>query len=184
MQDIFKETDDKMKKCLEHVRHEFMTVRTGRASAGLLENVKAECYGAVMPINQLASISVSGARTLEIKPFDKATLQEIEKGILKADLGLTPANDGKVIRLNLPEPTQERRLELVKVIKKMAEDGRVQVRNARRDGIEKIKEREKAKTVSEDDGKKGQAHIQKMTDDTMKKIDEMIMAKEKEVMEI
>ena len=184
MQTIYKEIEEKMKQSLEAMRRQFLTMRTGRASAGLLENVKVDYYGTLTPVNQVAALSVPEARVLEIKPWDKEALGDIEKAILKTDLGLTPFNDGKVIRLKMPEPTQERRLELVKIIKKMAEDGKVALRAVRRDGMEKLKDREKNKQLSEDDGKKAQTHVQKMTDEYIKKIEEALATKEKEILEV
>ena len=184
MQTIFKDVEEKMKKVLEHLRKEFMGVRSGRASTGLLDNVKVDYYGSVMPINQLAAVSIPEARTLEIKPWDKAALTEIEKAIQKSEIGITPVNDGKLLRITLPEPTTERRQELVKLVKKLSEEDRVSIRNIRREGIEKLKDQEKNKALSQDDSKNGQTHIQKLTDDYMKKIDEILANKEKEIMQI
>ena len=181
---VFKEIEDKMKKSLESLRKDFMSIRTGRASTALLDNIKVDYYGTLVPISQLASLSVPEARTIEIKPWDKASMVEIDKAIAKSDLGLTPANDGKVLRINLPQPTQERRQELVKVVKKMAEETRISFRSIRREGNEKVKEQEKKKELSEDDSKKAQTHIQKITDDHIKKVDEVLTAKEKEIMEV
>jgi ribosome recycling factor len=184
MNTILRETDEKMKKVLEHLRQEFSGVRAGRANASILDNLRVEYYGQMVPINQVGSVSIPDARTIEIKPWDKTALAEIEKAINKSDIGLTPLNDGKVIRLNMPPLTQERRQELVKLIKKMTEEAKVMVRNIRRDGMDKVKEKEKEKQLTEDESKKGQAQLQKLTDDLIKKCDEVLAGKEKEILEV
>jgi len=175
--------DEQMKKTIEKFRSELAGIRTGRASASLLDTVKVESYGTLMPVNQLASIAIPEPRTIEIRPWDASQLQPIEKAILKSDIGITPQNDGKCIRLTLPPLTQERRGELVKVAHKLAEDFRVAVRNERRDAIEKVKKSEKEKVISEDMRKKAEADIQKLTDQYIKKIDEILALKEKEIRE-
>ncbi len=184
MDQVFVDMENKMKKSMDNLRKEFSSVRTGRASVALLDNIKVEYYGSQVPVTQVATVSVPEARVLEIKPWDKAVLAEIEKAVSKSTLGLTPMNDGKVIRLTMPQPTQETRIELVKVIKKMAEDGRIALRAIRRDAMESIKDKEKKKELSEDDAKRSQTHIQKINDDYMKKVDEVYGAKEKEIMEV
>lgn len=179
-----KNYEDQMKKVIERVQSEFASIRTGRAHVSLVEGVKVEYYGSLVPIQQVASVSVADARTLELKPWDKEALKSIEQAILKSDLGITPLNDGKVIRLTMPTPTTERRKELVKVIKKQGEDFRVAVRNVRRDGVESFKKQEKDKKISQDDLKRLEQEIQKLTDHYVRKIDELLAIKEKEIMEV
>src|SRR5689334_12447436 len=149
--DVLKDATRRMDKSVENARHEFMTVRTGRAAATLLDRVQVNAYGTKMPINQLATIGVPEPRMLTITPFDKSIMKDIERGILESDLGLTPSNDGQLIRLPIPQLTEERRKELVKVVRQRAEDGRVAVRNVRRDIIHHMKESEKNGEVSWDD---------------------------------
>ncbi|MBN1622640.1 MAG: ribosome recycling factor [Endomicrobiales bacterium] len=173
-----------MKKTIEKIRAEFSSIRTGRASASLIEGLKVESYGTVMPINQVASLGVPDARTIEIRPWDASQIKNIEKSILKSDLGLTPRNDGKVIRLSIPSLTEERRKELTKVVHKIAEDFRVSIRNERRQIADSIKKAEKDKKISEDDKRKAEAELQKVTDNYVKKIDEILNLKEKEIMEV
>ena len=178
------QAEQNMKKVIERLHSEFASLRTGRASVALLEGLKVEYYGAVTPVNQLANISAVDARTLEIKPWDKEGLQAIEQAIQKSDLGLTPQNDGKMIRLNLPSPTMERRKELSRMIKKQAEEYRVQVRNIRRDSVEELKKQEKDKKISQDDLRRSEQDIQKLTDRYVKDIDQILANKEKEILEV
>ncbi|MCB4792375.1 MAG: ribosome recycling factor [Elusimicrobia bacterium] len=173
-----------MKKTIEKMRNDFSAIRTGRASAALVEGLKVESYGALMPINQLANIGTSDARTIEIRPWDISQLVNIEKAILKSDLGLTPMNDGKIIRLSIPALTEERRKDLTKVVHKIAEEFRISVRNERRQMLEQVKKAEKDKAITEDDRKKAEVQLQKVTDDYIKKIDEILKTKEKEIMEV
>lgn len=175
--------EDLMKKTVEKFRGELASVRTGRATASLLDSIKVESYGSMMSVNQLASISVPEPRTIEIRPWDVSQLPAIEKAILKSELGITPQNDGKAIRLGLPPLTQERRGELVKSAHKLAEDFRVAVRNERRDALEKSKKLEKESSLSEDARKKLDSDVQKLTDAYIKKIDEFLAIKEKEIKE-
>jgi ribosome recycling factor len=184
MNTIIADAKARMDKSLDVMSKEFTTVRTGRASASLLDGIKVAYYGSETPLLQLASIGSPDARTLEIKPYDKSALAEIEKAIFQANLGLTPQNDGKVIRVSFPPLTEERRKELVKVIKKMGEDARVAIRAIRRDANDKIKGMEKAKTISEDDFKGGEAQMQKATDQAIARIDELARKKEAELLEI
>src|SRR5262245_35601214 len=176
--------EDQMKKTLDRMRGDLGTLRTGRASTALLENVRVEYYGSQTPLNQLAAMAAPEARTLEIRPWDKAALQEIEKAILKSDLGLTPSNDGNIIRLQIPALTEERRKDLIKVVRKMAEEYRVSLRNERRDAVERLKKAEKSKEITEDDRTSGEAEIQKMTDQHIKKIDDLLAVKERDIMEV
>src|SRR5882762_255159 len=169
---LISHAEEQMQKTLSRMKSDVGTLRTGRASTALLENVRVEYYGTLTPLNQLANISAPEARTLEIKPWDKGAVGEIEKAIQKSDLGLTPNNDGSVIRLQVPSLTEDRRKELIKVVRKMAEEFRVALRNERRDAVERLKKAEKAKEISEDDRVSGEHEIQKMTDLYIKRIDE------------
>jgi ribosome recycling factor len=184
VQSILHESEERMKKAVESLKREFGTVRTGRASTALLDNLKVEYYGSTMPINQLANMSTPDARTLEIKPWDAKALGEIEKAILKSDLGVTPNNDGKLIRICLPPPTEERRKELVKTVKKYAEDGRVVLRGIRQDANKALDAEKKESKLSEDDIKKAQENVQKLTDKYSHDIGLLTEHKEKEVLEI
>ena len=183
LEDIKKETTAHMEKSLEALNKEFSRVRTGRASLNLLDGIRADYYGTPTPLNQMASLSVPEAKLILIQPWDPKACEPIEKAILKSDLGLTPQNDGKVIRISIPAVTEERRKELVKVIRKMAEETKVAVRNARRDANEMFKDYKKEGEISEDDAFKGQEEMQKLTDSFIKKIDETLADKEKEIME-
>ena len=173
-----------MKKTIDKMKTDIGTIRTGRASGALLENIRVDYYGAMTPISQLANVGSPEARTLEIRPWDKASLQEIEKAILKSDLGLTPNNDGSMIRLQIPALTEDRRKDLIKVLRKMSEEYRVVIRNERRDAIERLKKSEKAKEITEDDRTLGEQQIQKMTDLYVKKVDELLAIKERDIMEV
>lgn len=174
----------KMDKVIEQVRTEFTKLRTGRATTALLDSVRADCYGNQMPLNQLATLSVPEPRTIIIAPWDKGVIGEIEKAIMKSDLGLQPTNDGKVVRINLPPPTEERRKELAKLAKKSAEEGRVGVRNVRREANEAVKKLQKEAKISEDELKRSEDEIQKMTDQEIAKIDSLLAQKEKEILEV
>jgi ribosome recycling factor len=180
----YKETKERMDKTLDAISREFGTVRTGKASPHLLDTVKVDAYGSTMPLNQLATVTVPEARLLVVQAFDKSTVGDIVKAIQKADLGLNPAVDGQIIRLPVPPLNEERRKELVKHCKHLAEEGRVSVRNIRRDANDLIKKAEKASDISEDQSKDGLDEVQKITDEYVKKIDEMLERKEKEVMEV
>lgn len=177
-------TDDLMKKTLDKVKADFATLRTGRASTALLENVRVDYYGSTVPLNQIAGVSAPEPRTLEVRPWDKGALQAIERAIHQSNLGLTPNNDGSLIRLSLPTLTEERRKELIRVIRKMAEEFRVTIRNERRDAVEKIKKSEKSKEISEDDRKSAEQEIQKVTDAYIKRIDDLLAAKERDILEV
>ncbi|MZP30566.1 ribosome recycling factor [Heliobacterium undosum] len=182
--EIKKETEDKMKKTVEALRKEYQHIRAGRANPALLEKVTVEYYGAPTPVNQLANIAAPEARLLTIQPWDKSVLPALEKAILKSDLGLTPTSDGSVIRLVIPQLTQERRNELVKTVKKRAEEHRVILRNLRRDANEDVKDLQKEHIISEDEGKRGQEEIQKLTDKYIKEVDQVAERKEAEIMEV
>jgi len=180
---ILQEAESKMKKAIEATKRDFAGVRTGRASGTLVEQVKVEYYGTLVPLNQVANISVPDARTIEIKPWDTQVLSEIEKAILKSDIGIAPNNDGKVIRLGIPPLTEERRKEFVKLVHKYAEDGRVAVRSIRQDANKALDHLKKEKTVSEDEFKKLHDRIQKITDQNTLEINKLAEHKEKEILE-
>ena len=181
-EETIKEMREKMDKSVDVMSKEFANVRTGRANAGLLDGIKVSYYGGDVPLQQIASISVVEGRSLEIKPYDSSALAEIEKAIFQANLGLTPQNDGKLVRLSFPPLTEERRKELAKMVKKLAEDAKVSLRNIRRDANDKVKAAAKAKTVSEDQAKDAETQIQKHTDAVIKKVDDMAVKKEHEVL--
>jgi ribosome recycling factor len=175
---------ERMHKSVEACRHELATVRTGRASPHLLDRLEVDYYGAVTPIKQLAQVAATDARLLTLTPFDKNSIGTIEKAILESDLGLTPSNDGNVIRLQIPELNEERRRELVKVVHGVAEEGKVAVRNIRRDVMGDLRELKKEGEVGEDDERRAEAELQKRTDDATKEIDELLKAKEEEILEV
>jgi ribosome recycling factor len=179
--DHVKHAKQAMEKAVEAVKREFATVRTGKATTSLLDLVRVNAYGSEMPLNQVASVAAPEPKLLTIQPWDKGLLKAIEKAILASDLGLTPSNDGNVIRIPLPPLTEERRRELVKVIHKLAEEGRVSVRHARTDAIHKIK---KTEHVSDDDKKHAEKDVQKLHDEHMKQVDDLVKAKEAEIMEV
>jgi len=182
--DILLEAEEKMEKSEQVVVHEFATVRTGKASAGLVENILVEVYGSHMRIRELAGITTPESRMILIQPWDATTVHPIEKAIQKSNLGLNPTVDKKFIRIVLPELSQERRVEFTKIIKKMAEDGKVAVRHVRRDGIEALKKEGKAGGVTEDEVEHAKKEIQKLTDRFIAKIDEHVAVKEKEIMTV
>ena len=182
--DVLKNAEDHMKKAVSLTQKELQGIRTGRANAALLDRVVVDYYGAPTPLKQLANISTPDGKCLVIQPYDKNALKDMEIAINKSDLGMTPNNDGNVIRIVVPALTEERRKTLVKDIKKIAEDNKVVIRNSRRDGLESIKKLEKDKTISEDQSKKEQEHIQKLTDKYSKEIDELSASKEREVMTV
>jgi ribosome recycling factor len=184
IQDVTNKAQAAMKKAIEHLQQEFSKVRTGRASAAILDPVRVDYYGSPMPLNQVGSVAVPDARTIVVQPFEKAMLSPIEKAIREADLGLNPSNDGNVVRVPVPMLTEERRKEIVKTCKKAAEESRVAVRNLRRDYNEVLKKVEKDEHLSEDDRKRGEGDIQKITDRFIKDIDDVLAKKEKEVMEV
>jgi ribosome recycling factor len=174
----------RMAGALSSLTKEFARLRTGRASVSLIEPIVAEYYGNPTPISQIASLSVPDARTITIQPWDKAAFSAVEKAILKSDLGLNPVNDGKVIRIVVPPLTEDRRKELVKLAKKFTEESKVAVRNVRRDLNEELKKLSKDKTITEDEQRKLEAEVQKLTDETIKKCDQTFSAKEKEILEL
>ena len=182
--DVLKDATRRMDKSVESARHEFTTVRTGRAAATLLDRVQVSAYGTKMPVNQLATIGVPEPRLLTITPFDKSIMRDIEKSILESDLGLTPNNDGQVIRLPIPELTEERRKELVKVVRHIAEDGRVAIRNIRRDVMHDLRELRDAGEAGADDEHRAEEALQKLTDEKVRELDGLLKAKEDEILEV
>jgi len=182
MKKVLEEVKRKMNKVLEVLAVDLSRVRTGRASVALLEGIKVEAYDTTMPLPQVASLAAPEPRLLTVQPWDPTLLGDIEKAILKSDLGLTPANDGKLIRLPIPVLTTERRKELVKVVKKMGEDSKVALRNVRREGNDRLKDMKKDKELSEDEAHRAQDEVQKITDDFIKKVDAQTAEKEQEIM--
>lgn len=182
--EIERKNEARMKGAIEAFKKDLGSIRTGRASLSLLDGIEVEYYGNPTPLNQVASLSTPDSRQIVIQPWDPKTISAIEKAILKSDLDLTPTNDGKVIRINIPPLTEERRKQLVKVVKKRAEEARVAIRNVRRDFNEELKKLEKNKEISEDELKKSLDEVQKLTDTYIKKVDERLEHKEKEIMEV
>jgi ribosome recycling factor len=182
--EVLDELRQRMEKSVEVLQDDLLGIRTGRASPALVERLPVEYYGTMTPLNQMASIAAPEPRLLVIRPWDPSALLDIERALLKSDLGLTPLNDGKLIRLNIPRLTEERRRELVKVVARRVEEARVAVRNLRRDALQDLKEFEKEKMISEDDFFRGKDSVQELTDEFIEKIDEMGKRKEAEVMEI
>ncbi len=184
IEEIKKQTNEKMDKCVQQLKKELATVRTGRANPLILDKVLVDYYGAPTGLRQLAQVSVSEGTTLVITPFDKTIIKEIEKAIVKAEIGITPNSDGMVIRLQFPPLTQDRRKELAKEVKAIGEEAKVAIRNVRRDSTDAVKKLEKTDNLPEDAVKDGQDQVQKITDKFVKIVDETVSAKEKEVMEI
>jgi ribosome recycling factor len=184
MDEIIRSADEKMKKSLESLKRDFASIRTGRASPSLLDHVMVEYYGTTVPLKQLAGIAVPEPRLIVIQPYDKNSIKDIEKAIQKSDLGLNPNSEGGVIRLNMPQPTQERRNELVKIVKKEAENGKVAIRNIRKDFLLEIKTKSEAEKWSEDKKKLQEQEVQKITDKYIVEIDKLLSAKEAEIMAI
>jgi ribosome recycling factor len=182
--ELLQELRERMNKSVEALQDDLMGIRTGRASPALVEKLSVEYYGTLTPLNQMASIAAPEPRLLVIKPWDPSALSDIERAILKSDLGLTPMNDGKLIRLNVPRLTEERRRELVKLVSRRVEEGRIAIRNLRRDSLQDLKEFEKEKMISEDDFFRGKDDVQDLTDEFIKEIDEIGKRKEEELMEI
>jgi ribosome recycling factor len=181
---LISEAQTRMDKSVEHARNEFNTVRTGRASAALLDRVQIDYYGTQTPLKQLATINAPEPRMLTVQPFDPSSIKSIEKAIQESDLGLTPSNDGKIVRLPIPQLTEERRKELVKVVRHMAEEHRVAVREIRRDAMRHLKELVTKSEVGDDDERRAEDRVQKLTDDHTKAIDEQLKHKEAEIMEV
>ena len=182
--DIMEDAESRMNKAIEHLNSDFAGMRAGRANPAMVDKLMVNYYGTLTPLNQMANINVPEARLLIINPWDKGSIVDIEKAIMKSDLGVNPNNDGNVIRINLPQLTEDRRKDLVKVVKKRAEEGKVAVRNIRREANDLLKASEKDKLISEDASKKGLDDIQKVTDKFIKDIDYILQLKEKEIMEV
>ena len=180
----FKEIEEKMKKTIESVKREFQGIRTGKPSIGLFDDIKVNYYGNMMPLNQVATLKLGEGRTIIIQPWDKSVIPEIEKAILKSNLGLTPQNDGQLIRINFPPLSEERRKELVKFAHKEAENGRVAIRNIRRDYLEIFKKEKQEGKISEDEFYRLQEELQKLTDKYIDEINKLLSLKEKEIMEV
>ena len=184
MRDVLKDAEDRMKKALSSLDKEFSRLRTGRATTSLLDGVRVDYYGTATPLDQIASVSTPDSRTITIQPWDRKAFNDVEKAILKSDLGLTPVNDGKIIRISIPPLTEDRRKDLAKVAKKYVEEAKVAMRNVRRDANELLKKKKNDKAINEDDQRKGQEDVQKLTDNYIAKTDEAFSKKEKEIMEI
>lgn len=184
LNDLYNEARDGMKKSVEAVQREYSMLRTGRANPQLLDRIRVDYYGAPTPLNQLASVGAPEPRMIMIQPYDKTVINDIEKAILASDLGITPNNDGNVVRLVFPQLTEERRKELVKVVKKKEEEGKIAVRNIRRDKIDMAKDFQKSGDITEDDLKKAQDEIQKITDEFVDQISKIAKAKEEDVMKV
>ena len=182
--EIFEDLKDRMGKSIESLKREYSRLRTGRASVSLLDGIRVSYYDTPTPLNQMASLAVPEPRLIVIQPWDKTAIEDIEKAILKSELGLTPMNDGKVIRISIPPLTEERRKELVKVARKMSEENKVSIRNIRRDANEMLKDLKKEKEITEDDLFRSQEEVQKATDQFISQVDELCEAKEKEILEI
>ncbi len=183
-QEVKVNTTDRMSRAIDALKKDFASIRTGRASLALLDGLMVNYYGTPTPLQQLASLSIPESRQIAIQPWDQKVISEVEKAVLKSDLGLTPMNDGKIIRMNIPTLTEERRKQLVKTVRKKAEEARVSIRNIRRDVNEEIRKLEKEKHISEDTAKKSQEEIQKLTDSFISKVDDVLTNKEKEIMEV
>ncbi|HET9214116.1 MAG TPA: ribosome recycling factor [Gaiellaceae bacterium] len=184
IEDLLDDAKRRMDKSVDATAHEFNTVRTGRASAALLDRVKVDYYGTETPLNQLATINVPEARMLTVQPYDPGSIKAIERAIQESELGLTPSNDGKIVRLPIPQLTEERRKELVKVVRQLAEDGRVAVRNVRRDVMHHLKELVRDGDVGDDEERRAEERAQKLTDEHVAKIDDLLKRKEEEIMEV
>jgi ribosome recycling factor len=182
--DLLADAQERMAKSVDAIRHEFGSVRTGRASPALLDRINVDYYGAATPLKQLATITAPEARLLTIQPYDKSSIKAIERAILESDIGLTPSNDGNLIRLNIPELTEERRKQLVKVVRHIAEEGRVAIRNIRRDVMHDLRELKDAGEAGEDDEHRAEAQLQKVTDARIADLDEQLKHKEAEILEV
>jgi ribosome recycling factor len=184
LDELLQDAGRRMDTSVDHTRSEFNTVRTGRASAALLDRISIDYYGTATPLKQLATINVPEPRMLTVQPFDPSTIKAIEKSIQESDLGLTPSNDGRMIRLPMPQPNEERRKELVKVVRKLAEEGKIAVRNVRRDVMHHLQDLVKNGDVGDDEERRAEDRVQKLTDDHTKSIDELLKHKEAEIMEV
>jgi ribosome recycling factor len=184
IEELLQDADERMAKSVDATRHEFNSVRTGRASPALLDRISVDYYGAATPLNQLATISAPEARLLTIQPYDKSSIKAIERSILESDLGLTPSNDGNLIRLAIPELTEERRKEMVKVVRHICEDGRVAIRNIRRDVMHDLRELRDAGEAGSDDEHRAEGELQKLTDAKIADLEQALKYKEAEILEV
>ena len=182
--DVLAEMDRKMSRTLEALRRDLATLRTGRATPSLVENITVEYYGVPTPLNQLASISAPDARVLLIQPWDKQAMREVEKSLMKSELGFNPSNDGNIITVPIPPLNQERRQELVRLLKRKIEEGKISLRNVRRDGVETLRKMERDKHISQDENRRSQEQLQKATDVHIRTIDQVAAAKEAEIMQV
>ena len=182
--ELLADAREHMEKSVEATRHKFQSVRTGRASPALLDRIQVDYYGAQTPLKQLATIHASEARLLTVQPYDKNSIKQIEKAIMESDVGLTPSNDGQLIRLAIPELTEERRKDLVKVVRHLAEEGRVAIRNIRRDVMHDLRELKESGEAGSDDEHRGEEALQKLTDEKVKEVDNLLKAKEAEILEV
>ena len=183
VEEVFQNTETKMRKAVSVLKDDLASVRTGRASAGLVDHIKVDYHGVPMPLNQIASIAVPDARMIVIQPWERDIIPNIEKAILKSELGLTPTSDGNVVRLAIPQLTEERRKELVKMVRKRVEEGKVSVRNVRRDGLEKLRELKDSKEISEDEQRRALNKLQQLTDKSTEEMDQIAKNKENELLE-
>lgn len=183
-QDVMKETERKMDRSIDALKRDLTSLRTGRATPSLVDNISIDYYGTPTPLNQLASISTPDARAIMVQPWDKQALPEIEKSLMRSEMGFNPSNDGNVITVPIPPLTQERRKEMVRMLKRKIEDGKVSVRNVRRDGIDALRKMERGKEISQDENRRSQDQLQKATDAHIKAIDEVAVAKESEIMQV
>lgn len=181
---VLSETERKMDSSIDALKRELSTIRTGRATPALIENVSVEYYGVSTPLNQIASISAPDARAIMVQPWDKQAIQEIEKSLIKSDMGFNPSNDGNTITVPIPPLTQERRQELVRLLKRKLEESKVSIRNVRRDGIDSLRKLERAKSISQDENRRTQEQLQKSTDNHVKSVDELGAGKETEIMQV
>ncbi len=184
IEDFLIDCERRMDTSIEHTKTEFNTVRTGRASTALLDRVLVDYYGVPTPLSNMASISTPEARLLVVQPFDPSQIKAIEKAIMESDLGLTPSNDGKIMRLPIPSLTEERRKELVKVVRRLGEEGKIAIRNVRRDVMKHLEELVRNSEVGDDEERRGESQVQKLTDDHVKRIDDLLKHKESEIMEV
>ncbi len=184
VKDILKDAEQKMLKANESVRVELTKIRSGKATTALLDGVKVDYYGTLMPLNQVATVSIPDIHSIAVQPWEKSMLQPIEKAIIAANLGFNPVNDGTLVRVAIPPLNEDRRKDLVKLTKKFGEEGKVSIRNVRRDAMEHLKKSEKTEHFSEDERKRGEADLQKMTDKHIEEIDQLLSKKEKEIMEV
>ena len=184
IEDLLADAGERMTKSVEAMRHEFHTVRTGRASPALLDRISVDYYGAVTPLKQLATITAPEARLLTVQPYDRSSIKAIERAIMESDVGLTPSNDGNLIRLSIPELTEERRKQLVKTVRHIAEEGRVAIRNIRRDVMHDLRELKEAGEAGSDDEHRAEVELQKLTDARITELDELLKTKEAEILEV